>query len=618
MVYDGMGRLIATADGTGAVTGLRYDAAGNVVERVRYAQTVTLGSDPYDSAAIYTLIAQDSSAANAVEKNTYDRAGRLTWSADAAGSVTTYQYDRDGRVVKKARFASAITAGQQPQDVVQAGALSTDYVYDAAGRQTHIVGADGAVVRQVWDRNGNLRQRTEFATTITPPIFVSGAVMGPIVTNYDRSNIGSALRSSANDRTTSLAYDKANRQVLEVNAAGAVRQIRYDKVIVVTAASSGASGTSGAAQQKLHSQTVTAYANTVDLSALGVADITLERVMAMLQPNASQDRETTQILDGANRTVRTIDANGYATAREYDGTGQLTHLTEYADKSGSASAQDRHTRYSYDGAGRLASTTDALGNRETYAYNALGQKTAFTNKAGATWNYDYDRAGRLVRETSPAVDLAAVKELGGTLVPDAGNTGSQRVVTQLAYDSFGNLTSRTEAAGRPEQRSTRYEYDKVGRQVKTIFPGVGVYQAESPAALLGNNRLGEAARVETRGVELSSETRYDALGNAVASRAMGIPGVKEAWSYKSYDRAGRVSFDVDAAGFVTGYTRNAWGETESLVRHAQAIALPSPAGTAWPMPPCARACRRATPPTEKSSPATTGWAARSTCRSPWS
>ncbi|WP_198406337.1 LysM peptidoglycan-binding domain-containing protein [Delftia acidovorans] len=580
MVYDGMGRLIATADGTGAVTGLRYDAAGNVVERVRYAQTVTLGSDPYDSAAIYTLIAQDSSAANAVEKNTYDRAGRLTWSADAAGSVTAYQYDRDGRVVKKARFASAITAGQQPQDVVQAGALSTDYVYDAAGRQTHIVGADGAVVRQVWDRNGNLRQRTEFATTITPPIFVSGAVMGPVVTNYDRSNIGSALRSSANDRTTSLAYDKANRQVLEVNAAGAVRQIRYDKVFVVTAASSGASGTSGAAQQQLHSQTVTAYANTVDLSALGVADITLERVMAMLQPNASQDRETTQILDGANRTVRTIDANGYATAREYDGTGQLTHLTEYADKSGSASAQDRHTRYSYDGAGRLASTTDALGNRETYAYNALGQKTAFTNKAGATWNYDYDRAGRLVRETSPAVDLAAVKEQGGTLVPDTGNTGSQRIVTQLAYDSFGNLTSRTEALGRPEQRSTRYEYDKVGRQIKTIFPGVGVYQAESPAALLGNNRLGEAARVETRGVELSSETRYDALGNAVASRAMGIPGTKEAWSYKTYDRAGRVSFDVDAAGFVTGYTRNAWGETERLVRHAQAIALPSPAGTA--------------------------------------
>jgi YD repeat-containing protein len=86
--------------------------------------------------------------------------------------------------------------------------------------------------------------------------------------------------------------------------------------------------------------------------------------------------------------------------------------------------------------------------------------------------------------------------------------------------------------------------------------------------------------VETRGVELSSETRYDALGNAVASRAMGIPGTGEAWSYKSYDRAGRVSFDVDAAGFVTGYTRNAWGETARLVRHAQAIALPSPAGTA--------------------------------------
>ena len=119
----------------------------------------------------------------------------------------------------------------------------------------------------------------------------------------------------------------------------------------------------------------------------------------------------------------------------------------------------------------------------------------------------------------------------------------------------------------------------MGRQVKTLFPPVGTYVQETPAERIANGRNGEANRVETL-QQASSETRYDALGNAVASRAMGIPGVKEAWSYKSYDRAGRVSFDVDAAGFVTGYTRNAWGETERLVRHAQAIALPSPAGTA--------------------------------------
>ncbi|WP_289241436.1 LysM peptidoglycan-binding domain-containing protein [Delftia sp.] len=577
MVYDGMGRLIATADGTGAVTGLRYDAAGNVVERVRYAQTVTLGSDPYDSAAIYTLIAQDSSAANAVEKNTYDRAGRLTWSADAAGSVTTYQYDRDGRVVKKARFASAITAGQQPQDVVQAGALSTDYVYDAAGRQTHIVGADGAVVRQVWDRNGNLRQRTEFATLITPPVFISGAVAGPVVTNYDRSNIGNYLRTAAGDRTTTLAYDKANRQVLEVDAMGAVRQIGYGKV---NAGGPAAPGTAAGGQ--LHAVTITTYATTANIASLALADITLARVLGMVQPSASQDRTSVQVLDGAGRTVRLVDANGFVTAREYDGTGQLVHTVEYAASNGTTSAQDRHTRYSYDGAGRLTSTTDALGNRESYSYNALGQKTSFTNKAGATWNYDYDPAGRLVRETSPAVDLVALQSPGSaptSLTLDLGNTGPSRVVTQLTYDSFGNLTSRTEALGRPEQRTTRYEYDKVGRQVKTLFPPVGTYVQETPAERIANGRNGEANRVETL-QQASSETRYDALGNAVASRAMGIPGVKEAWSYKSYDRAGRVSFDVDAAGFVTGYTRNAWGETERLVRHAQAIALPSPAGTA--------------------------------------
>ncbi|WP_035227000.1 hypothetical protein, partial [Paracidovorax oryzae] len=44
-----------------------------------------------------------------------------------------------------------------------------------------------------------------------------------------------------------------------------------------------------------------------------------------------------------------------------------------------------------------------------------------------------------------------------------------------------------------------------------------------------------------------------------------------AWSYKAYDRAGQLAWDVDALGYVTGYTRNAFGETERLVRYAQNI-----------------------------------------------
>ncbi|CAM3375318.1 YD repeat-containing protein [Paracidovorax anthurii] len=553
MAYDALGRVIATVDGTGAATKMRYDAAGNVVERVRYARAISASADAYDESFIFQLAAQEGAAGNVVQKSTYDRAGRLAWSADGAGSVTHYAYDGDGNVVKKVRLATALAAGQQPQDVaLSAGDLATDYVYDAAGRQIYEVGADGAVIGRVYDRNGNLRQRTEYATPVTAPVMVRGAVFSPAVTNYDRFNIGNVLRPLAGDRSTSWVYDGADRQVLEVGALGAVRQTIYGQGRVTTRA----------------------YASAIDLAGLALESVTLAQVLARVP--SGPDRASTQWLDGAGRVVRTVDAGGAVVAREYDGAGQLVHLIEYAAASGT-STQDRHTRYGYDAAGRLVDTTDALGQKESTTYDALGRKTSFTNKAGSTWTYGYDAAGRLVRESSPPVELAALRapaaQASGPAVLqlDPDQTVVASVVTLLGYDAFGNLVARTEAAGRPEERTTRYEYDALGRQTKTIFPPVAVYQGESAAALLDNGRNAAGTRTDAQPTEISSETRYDALGNAVAGRAAG----STAWSYKAYDRAGHVAWDVDALGYVTGYTRNAFGDAERLVRYAQAIALPT-------------------------------------------
>jgi len=53
-------------------------------------------------------------------------------------------------------------------------------------------------------------------------------------------------------------------------------------------------------------------------------------------------------------------------------------------------------------------------------------------------------------------------------------TGS--VVSRQVYDALGNVTRRIEAEGRPEERITLFEYDTMGRQVKTTLPEVRVYQ----------------------------------------------------------------------------------------------------------------------------------------------
>ena len=39
-------------------------------------------------------------------------------------------------------------------------------------------------------------------------------------------------------------------------------------------------------------------------------------------------------------------------------------------------------------------------------------------------------------------------------------------------------------------------------------------------------------------------------------------------SLKAYDAMGRVKYEVDALGFVTGYVRNAFGEATSVIRYA--------------------------------------------------
>ncbi len=110
-------------------------------------------------------------------------------------------------------------------------------------------------------------------------------------------------------------------------------------------------------------------------------------------------------------------------------------------------------------------------------------------------------------------------------------------------------------------------YDALGRQVKTIYPAVAVYTPESAAELAANGASGIAARTET--VEaLFTQTFYDAFGDAVAST-----DVAGNTSYKAYDALARVSYEIDALGYVTGYERDTFGDAVTLTRYANAPVL---------------------------------------------
>ncbi len=111
-------------------------------------------------------------------------------------------------------------------------------------------------------------------------------------------------------------------------------------------------------------------------------------------------------------------------------------ITLHTDRLG------RQVASEFDFNGNMIKLTKAPGTTDEsiyeWAYNSNGQLTSFTDANGNVFNFEYDNAnnnpgypGRLLRVISP---------------PD--KTGDPRSTDHYAYDSSGNLSSKTDAVGR--------------------------------------------------------------------------------------------------------------------------------------------------------------------------
>ncbi|MDQ0072702.1 YD repeat-containing protein [Variovorax boronicumulans] len=484
------------------------------------------------------------------ERFIYDRADRLTWSADGVGAVTKQVYDKNGNVLKTVQYGTAISGGTVPSAVTaSANDRITDRVYDRANRQVFVTDALGAMTETVYDKNGNVTTRYSFAKAVAVPTAASALT-------ETQARAARVYDYAGADRVTRAAYDAANRQVFGVDATGAVTETSYDAL--------------GNAVRSV------SYATLVNLTTLqNNWTASVSTVRALVTASAATDRVVKRAFDAAGRLVYSVDPMGFVKRTTYDGLDRITQTVDYSLSIPAATAntaaaiaaaivvqaaQDRTNSFSYDAASRLVSTTDPLGFTESYAYDGLGQKVTFTNKKASIWTYVYDAAGRMTKETSPAVEVTTViPDASGKLVVDATRTGSASIVTQMTYDALGNLKSRTEAVGRAEQRTTSYEYDAVGHQVRVIYPPVGVYNPAGDT-LTTNGAGGLATRTELTKT-LDTLTTYNVFGEAITNR-----DVAGSFSYKTYDLLGRVGYEVDALGFVTGYQYNTWGQVKELKR----------------------------------------------------
>ncbi|SEL71591.1 YD repeat-containing protein, partial [Roseateles sp. YR242] len=527
-VYDALNRPVLLTDATGALTYIEYDAEGRVLRTTKLATALDVTNPPQTAhGTVQELVDALRSGLDRVETNRYDADGRLRFTVNSTGAVVELRYDARGNVVERIAYAMPISSytwdGESDPQVVANDAVDQHIrtVYDELNRAQYVIDALGYVTQNEYDPAGHVVRQTVYATATT-----------------GTDNLPPSV--SDKDRSTSFVYDNAGRVSATIDPTGAVTRNTYDD------------------NGNLISQT--RYANALPAGA-GIESLVTD---------AARDRTTTTRYDAANRAVYATDAAGYVTTSVYDDLGHVTSTTRWAAKPAvpgdlppATPGVGQTNSFTYDTAGHVLTSTDALNQTESYTYNAFGDKTSFTNKKGSTWNYGYDAAGRMVSELGPAVTLTTVtRDAKGNLVE--GTTNTQRIETRLEYDALGNLTKRIEAVGRPEERSTSYWYDLLGRQVGVIYPAASVY-AEDQSAALTNGANGVAARAEQQR-QLSSYTDYDVFGNAIMN--VDVAGNV---SYKFYDKGNHVVYDVDAMGQVTQYTRDGFGDAVEITRYATAL-----------------------------------------------
>ncbi len=483
--YTPDGQVASATGDDGRARLFTYDGSGRMltIQEPGGTATTTLG---YDAAGNLASVRDGLIHTHSYD---YDPFDRLTKDTDALGRAILYTYDGDGRLLTRRDRNGDTTTYTYDADGRLAtstlpGGVVTTYEYDAFGQLTRAANPD-SVVEYTYDDDGNIASQHTFGTATSPQPDVTLAYA------YDPRDAPSSVTGPAG--TVRYSFDERYRLDAVRDPAGDLFDLGYDAA---------------------------------------------DRLTSLTRPNGVTDTLTwnsgNELLDRTSRLGSTVLASS---AYTYDGGDRRATLTDLAGSHG----------FTLDDQDRLTAATHPAGSglpAESYAYDAVGNRTSWSGNPAASVAYDntdrllrdarfdytYDGAGDLIRKVERSTGAATT------------------------YD--WNADGRLVAVHLPDSSTIRYRYDALGRRIevadgasitRSVYDGANValeYDGSNALTAAFVTSVTAGTPFETiRGAQRTYPIE-DGLGSAIASTdqsgavvarytygAFGQPGPSSAGTY---------------------------------------------------------------------------------------
>jgi YD repeat-containing protein len=401
--YDAFGNQVSTTDPLGRQTLFTYDTQGHELTHTLPLGVASGGLSQFSSDENGTV---PLSAVPFTEQMQYNDLGQETLDVSFEGVVTAYQYDNtaggEGRLVEKDFFDSLDAYNAwlaDPQD--NHPAESTDYTYDAFGRQTEILQADASGdVRETdntYDAQGNL-------VAVATPEGTAHYVYDPVTGLHTATWTGSDQESDSTT-DTQYAYD----------ALGRLTQVTQDR---------------------RNGQAITPESTDYVYDLLGnlkqerlpngvVEDYTYDRLNRLTQLREYQDANHDAVFESGTDQL----------LAEYDYTllpdGKRSHVDEQVFDGQTIEVD--HVDWFYDALGRLTAES----------YQSSDPSLSYIDQ------YTYDLVGNRLQESiahSPSTTAFQTFLQAGTFTPDETITSTfdanDRLLTEADNNGLGGTQCR--------------------------------------------------------------------------------------------------------------------------------------------------------------------------------